>query len=198
MKESKIIVSIDGVEFGLREAAQLLGEPMNTVNNLINRHKVFGWKGYKEIKRISAIQEKRGVSIYRKSDNKRWFSFKDLATDLKVSPLAISTAINKDKQFVHKGEVYEAPDYVRRKRVLKNPLRKHDITVVESGIPERIILKSEKEDTKVKTLVESKKGLATEEKAVEALKQLAVERINQAVYDKASLVLQALELLTKS
>lgn len=188
MKKSKVKVSIEGEIFNLKEAAELLGEPRLVVNNLLNRHKVFSWKGFKEIKRVDIPNPRKGTIIKRLSDNKGWNSIKALSDEMGFDPNDVAVAIRNTQQFVYNGETYTAPYYVKRTRTLVNPMKKHDITIVEEN--------KQRKSNDIKAI--NKEVITVEADAIEALKKLATDRINKALYDKASLVIQALELLTKT
>lgn len=202
MSRQTIYVNIDNEVLTLDDAASLLGCEHNRLLNLLNGNEDgFGWQGFKCIKRVGKMGTRRGTVIIRASDHRRWDSIKAVVKELGINKQHAEDAIRKEQKFEFDGNTYFAPSYVKRTRVLSKPMnKKADIiklgTQSETKTLDRQPEAKQNVGKMIKEAVEQKvKEITTEQKCFKMLQELAIERIKNTEYDKASKVLNALALL---
>lgn len=189
MRKSKVIIALNDDQFSLEDAAILLDYDKMKLLNLVNRSPD-GFKLREKdnviIKRVDIPRAKRGIELVRVSDNKRWQSVKELSEEIRVNKSTLTNSIFRNHFFEYNGEKYIAPNYVPRKIVNRTPKSKR---VEIEPLTQKPILNT---IPSVKTEVK----VSTEQQAFDLLKKLAIERIQNTQYEKASKVLSALEMLT--
>lgn len=179
-------VEIDGTEFkSLTEAAKFLDMSLPKLQGRLARYNPYFYQGFK-ITRAPQTKIYKGTTVVCLETNQSWSSAKALAIELGVKPGTLQLAIHKKQQFVYDGKHYVAVDYKCRK-----------LNRVKGGSRERIDNQPELPLTQqIKELKEVVLKTATEDECFKLLKKLAIERIQNTQYEKASKVLSALELLS--
>jgi hypothetical protein len=193
-------LTIDNEAFTIEEAARFLEMRKEQLQSILSRNPEFGYKGF-TITRTSPLRKKRGTIIKRASDKHEWNSIKDCAAELGLKAATVELAIRTNQRFEHLGETYFAPDYKPQHRNQVNG-RSKKFEIVKPEQPQLNSLKVENvphvhQSNNIHEQVEQKmQVLTTEQKCFAIMQQLAIERIRNAEYIKASKVLNALKLLS--
>lgn len=185
-------VLIDKEKFPISEAAELLEMPITQLYSILGRNQSFGYKGFK-ITRLKPPEIKRGVQVKCLETNKIFGSMKAASNETGRSFECFRSHLIKDGSYKCNGKTYVAINYTPRKvattKVRATRLKLDEeiplnqvANTIESPIPEKVEEKS--------------KSFSSEERAIAALKDLAVEKIHEAAYARVKNVIQALELLT--
>lgn len=190
MKKSTVKILINDVEFTLREGSELLGIPYPVLVNKTIESKSFEYNGYK-VERISPIRAIRGTILKCVETNKVWPSLRAFFSEAGIkNTWCYNVNIRKHQKFKYKGNTYVALNYKEIKHTSHaGKHAKYDIQNADNVKPTTDIHQKDEVQVNVDISVESK--------AINSLRELAIERIKKASYDKAGIVLQALELLTK-
>lgn len=214
MRKSKIMVSLKELDrpesepaiFSAAQAAQYFGldfeyfvrkmtDGVFKINNI-------------QVERITPLKKKSGTKI-RRDDGQEWDTIKECVAEIGAKIDQVRAQIRAKQCFDFQGHHYEALNYKeihhvhtkpKRKRVKEiemlnkdKPTQDLDSTLSKTDAPtkQEII---ETLDYEVKDAV---KQLSTEDKCFQLLQKLAIERIQNTEYDKASKVLSALNILSE-
>lgn len=187
-------VSIDNEVMTSDEAAEFLELRKQHLLSILNRNPEFGYKGF-TIARVSEQHKRKGTVIRRASDHKEWNSIKDCAADLGLKANTVEAAIRMNQRFEHDGQTYFAPFYQERHRVSSERSKKLDITKLNQQELDSVKVENTIHEEIKEQVKQVFNKLTTEQEAFAALQKLAIERIHNSQYDKASKVLNALQIL---
>lgn len=197
-----VIVSIDGQQLGLQEAADFLEMPYSQLSSILTKNKAFGYKGFK-IERISELHSKRGTTIQCKETGEQWRSIKDaMASTGMKSIYWFSKAIRENKPYKYEGKTYIALDYkpithnvksrAKRAHINNKVELKRNILMQKTEVEPRLPL-TVPQDAKINSV----KAASVKEEAINAVRKYAIDRIMHAQYNAAKEIVQALELISK-
>jgi len=185
-------VLVDNEELPINEAAELIEMPLTQLYSILNKNQSFGYKGV-VITRIKPPIMKKGTTIKRVEDGKVWNTIKDAALDAGCDKTLFSKAIREKQTFKYNNQTYIALNY--KPKHYRKGIKRSSKAILDSKVPliRKPVTVKEPLVTPTPKVIE----VTVEQKAIAALKDLAIDRIKNALYDKASVTLQALELLTK-
>ena len=201
-KHSRVLISLNGDVYPADEAGILLNRPTSVLINMTNKTPEFILSGV-HVKRVSAVFHRRGTLIRCASTGKEWPTIKSFAADFGLKANTVENAIRTNQRFEYNGQTYFAPFYKEIHHIHTKPKETYDDKIV---LTEKPVLESLKVDPPAEPVnvekvlheqVENKiKALTTEQQCFEIMQKLAIERIRNTQYDKASKVLDALTLLS--
>lgn len=196
MSRLKIMVSVDNEVMAMNEAAEFLELTKGQLlGNLSRNNNSFKYKGF-TVKRLTPEQHRNGTRIICAKTRKEWPSIKVFCKAFNLNQNQVEAAIKTDQRVEVNGNTYFAPDYKvihraspkdRAKCIKIDDKVKQTLQSIE--VPKQ--LKAQSQPQVQKEVAE----LSAEVRAIKALRELAIDKIKQAAYDKVAIVIQALQLL---
>lgn len=196
----KVIVSIDNELMTTGEAAEFLEiTKSQVISNLSRNNGSFDYNGF-VIKRITPQRHRTGTKIVSASvPHQEWPSISVFCKAFNLKPSQVEAAIKAEQKVLVNGHTYFAPDYKELHRT-SNTGRASKLKLDNKIKQDKQSIEVPKQSdvgNMIKEAVEQKvKQLTTEQQCFEMLQKLAIERIKNTEYDKASKVLNALNLLS--
>lgn len=197
MSRTKIKVLVDNEAMTIDDAAEFLELTKHQIRGNLNRNEgSFKYKGF-TIKRITPLYHRNGTKIVCAATHKEWPSILAFSNEFNLKPSQVEAIIRAEQKIEVNGNIYFAPNYKvahkrftgRVKRIAIDDKLKKNTQSIE--VPKQPQLQLPLQD---KTEVVE---MSAEVKAIKALRELAIDKIKKAAYDKVAIIIQALELVEK-